>query len=102
MYFRKPSQIGVKVIPIIEIDNDGNIHTIYSDEVDLYELGEVHNVRRASNIEFDEANQEWMVMQTSTGEIIHRNKSRAQAISWEIEELGVGGKFYDQAPTRMV
>ncbi len=82
------------MIPTIEIDNDGNIQTLYSDEVDLYALGEVHSVRRASNVEFDETNQEWMVIQTSTGEIIHRNKSREQAISWEIEELGVGGKYY--------
>lgn len=90
------------MIPTIEIDNDGNIRTIYSDEIDLYALGEVHSVRRASNVEFDETNQEWMVIQTSTGDIIHRNKSRKQAILWEIEKLGIGGKFYDQAPTRMV
>jgi len=89
------------MIPTIEIDSDGNIQTLYSDEVDLYALGEVHNVRRASSVEFDEANQEWMVIQASTGKIVYRNKSREQAISWEIKELGVGGKFYDQAPTRM-
>lgn len=84
------------MIPTIEIDNDGNIQTIYSDEVDLYALGEVHSVRRASNVEFDEANQEWMVIQASTGNIIHRNKSRERAISWEIKELGVGGQYYKE------
>ena len=94
MHIRKPSKIGVKMIPTIEIDNDGNIRTLYSDEIDLYALGEVHSVRRASNVEFDEANQEWMVIQTSTGNIIYRNKNRERAISWEIEELGVGGKYY--------
>lgn len=73
------------MIPTIEIDTNGNIRTIYSDDIDLYALGEVHSVRRASSIGFDEANQEWMVIQASTGDIIHRNKSRAQAILWEIE-----------------
>lgn len=82
------------MIPVIEIDKDGNIRTMYSDEINLYALGEVHSVRRASSIEFDETHQEWMVIQTSTGDIIHRTKSRAQAISWEIEELGVDGKYY--------
>ncbi|KKL60890.1 hypothetical protein LCGC14_2200800 [marine sediment metagenome] len=96
MYFGKSPKIEVIMIPTIEIDNDGNIHTIYSDEIDLYELGEVHNVRRASHVKFDEANQEWMVIQASTGNIIHRNKSRAQAIAWEIKELGVGGQYYKE------
>jgi len=96
MYFRKPSKIGVKMIPTIEIDNDGNIQTLYSDEIDLYALGEVHSVRRASNVEFNENNQEWMVIQASTDEIIHRNKSREQAILWEIENLGVGGQYYKE------
>lgn len=94
MYFRKPPKTGVIMIPTIEIDNDGNIQTLYSDEIDLYAIGEVHSVRRASNVEFDEANQEWMVIQASTDKIIHRNKNRKQAISWEILELGVGGKYY--------
>ncbi len=84
------------MIPTIEIDSDGNIQTIYTDEIDLYALGEVHNVKRASNIEFDEVNQEWIVIQASTGNTIHRNKSRTQAISWEIEELGVSGQYYKE------
>jgi len=84
------------MIPTIEIDNDGNIQTLYSDEIDLYALGEVHSVRRASNVEFNENNQEWMVIQASTDEIIHRNKSREQAILWEIENLGVGGQYYKE------
>lgn len=85
------------MIPIIEIDNNGNIQTLYSDEVNLYELGVVHNVRRASSVEFDEGNQEWVVVQASTGNIIHKNKNREKAIQWEIKELGVGGKFYNEA-----
>jgi len=84
------------MIPTIEINNDGDIQTIYTDEIDLYALGEVHNVKRASSIEFDEASQEWVVIQASTDNIIHRNKSRTQAIAWEIEELGVSGQYYKE------
>ena len=81
------------MIPAIEIDQQGNIRTLYTDELDLYALGQVHNVRRASHLEFDEKNQEWEVVQASTGKVVHRDKNRQRAIDWEIKELGVGGKY---------
>jgi len=84
------------MIPVLEIDEHGNVHTLYTDEIDLYAIGEVTNVRRASHLEFNEKNQEWEVTQASTGEVVHRDKNRAKAIEWEVKELGVGGEYYDQ------
>ncbi len=81
------------MIPTIDIDPHGNIHTLWSDDLDLYELGTVHNVRRASNVEFDETSQEWMV-KLLDGKVIHRDKSREAAIDREIELVGPGGEYY--------
>ena len=83
------------MIPVLEVDEHGNVRTLYTDEIDLYAIGEVTNVRRASHLEFNEENQEWEVIQASTGKVVHRNKNRELAIFWEIENLGVGGKYYD-------
>ena len=79
-----------------EIDGEGDIQTIYTDEVCLYELGEVSNVRRASNILFDEGKQEWVVHRASDGKEVHRNKNRIDAIRWEILSFSPGGEHYEQ------
>lgn len=83
------------MIPVIEIDSQGNIKTLYTDEVDLYELGLVHSVRRASNVEFNQADQMWEVINISSNEIVYRHKSREQAIDWEITNFSPGGMYYD-------
>jgi len=83
------------MIPVIEINSQGDIETLYTDEVDLYELGLVHNVRRASNVEFNQTEQVWEVISVSSNEIVYRHKNREQAIEWEIQNFGVGGVHYD-------
>ena len=83
------------MIPVLEIDNHGNVRTLYTDEIDLYAIGEVTNVRRASNLEFNEENQEWEVISAATGAVVHRNKNRTKAIEWEIEHFGPGGDHYE-------
>jgi len=82
------------MIPTIEIDENGNVRTLYTDEVDLYEIGHVADVRRASNVEFSEARQEWEVIDAITGKIVHTNKSRTDAIEWEIANFSPGGSLY--------
>jgi len=81
-------------IPNILIDSDGTMHTIYTEELDLYELGQLGNVRRASWLVFDEPAQEWTVRSADTGETVHRTRSRADAINWEIRHFSPGGKHY--------
>jgi len=80
----------------IDITPDGNITGLYSDDVDLYAVGQVHSVRRASNVEFDEAKQIWQVINCADGQIVFEHKSRTRAIEWEIENFQPGGKHYDQ------
>jgi len=78
---------------ILEFDTDGNLNGLYTDEVDLYEVGVLTDVRRASNVVFDFANQEWLV-ETLPGLVIARDKSRERAIQREIELLGPGGQYW--------
>jgi hypothetical protein len=84
--------LAAAVIPAVEFDENGDAVTLYTDEIDLYELGVIGEVRRASTVEFDEAGQEWMVV-TPNGEVVHRDRNRELAIAWEIRNLGPGGAY---------
>jgi len=81
----------MNAIPVVEFDENGDVVTLYTDEIDLYELGVIGEVRRASHVEFDEARQEWMVL-TPDGDVVHRDRNRERAIEWEIRNFGPGGK----------
>lgn len=83
-----------EMIPILDIDQEGNIHTLYNDKIDLYSLGLVTDVRRASYVEFNEIDQTWEVV-LPNGSVIHREKNREKAIEKEIELVGPGGKYYE-------
>ncbi|MCP4590497.1 MAG: hypothetical protein GY842_07125 [bacterium] len=80
----------MSAIPVVEFDENGDVVTLYTDEIDLYELGVIGDVRRASQVEFDGAQQEWMVL-TPDGEVVHRDRNRVRAIGWEIRNFGPGG-----------
>jgi hypothetical protein len=82
------------MILTLDISPDGNINGLYSDEIDLYELGQVHNVRRASNVEFNETKQVWQVIKSLTNKVVFEHKSRTRAIEWEIENFQPGGRHY--------
>lgn len=82
------------MIPVIEIDTEGDIHTLYTEEVDLQAIGLVMDVHRASFLIFDEAAQEWTVKDAVTGAIVHRTKRRSDALRFEIENFGPGGPLY--------
>lgn len=80
---------------VLEIDETGNVSCLYTDEINLYDIGMVQNVTRASHIEFDEQTQEWIVIHAKSCEILFRHKNRESAIEWEIENLKPGGKYYE-------
>ena len=82
------------ILPTIEIDEWGNMHTLYADELCLHEIGIITNVRKASNVEFCECAQEWKVSLLN-GEVIHSNKSRELAIEYEIAVMSPGGRYYE-------
>jgi len=82
------------MIPNIEIDEEGNISTLYNDQIDLYELGRVHSVHKASNVEFNEQYQLWEIIHAKTGEIVGSDKNREDAIQKEIRMFQPGGEYY--------
>lgn len=84
------------MIPVLEINESGDISTLYNDDVDLYSLGIVSRVHRASFIEFNEVKQYWEVVNAKTKEIVYQNKIREKCIEWEIINFGCGGKYYNE------
>lgn len=78
----------MKPIPAILVDEDGNAHGLYDD--DLREIGRIENVRRASHLRFDETRQEWTVVCAVTGSTVHRNTSREAAVAYEIQHFQPG------------
>ena len=83
-------------IPIMEINEKGNISTIYNDFIDLYDLGLVTNIRRASHILFNQEKQYWEIINAQTNEIVSQNKIRDKCVEWEIENFQCGGKYYNE------
>jgi len=81
------------MIPILEIDTKGNVSTLYNDQVDLYDLGSITHVRRASHINFNEKYQWWEVVDAKTKETVYQNKLRDKCIEWEIINFSPGGKY---------
>ena len=80
---------------ILEIDESGDIHGLYTDEVDLFAIGKVTNIRKASNVDFNESDQMWEVLSLE-GEVLYQNQNRERAIEWEIEAFSPGGTHYAQ------
>ena len=80
----------------LDIDQDGNIHCLYTDDVNLFVLGLVTDIRKASNIEFNEAEQTWEVLSLD-GKVLHTNPNREKAIEWEIEAFSPGGTHYEKS-----
>lgn len=83
-------------IPTIEINEQGNVSTLYNDDADLYSIGQVTHVRRASFIEFNELKQWWEVVDATTKEIVYQNKLRDKCIEWEVINFSPGGKYYNE------
>lgn len=79
---------------VFDIDEAGNLHGLYTDFVDLFSVGRVINVHKASSVEFNESKQCWQVISLD-GEILHENPNRESAIEWEIEAMSPEGVYYD-------
>lgn len=78
---------------VLDIDKEGNVHGLYTDEINLFSIGKITNVRKASNVEFCEENQTWQVLSLD-GKVLYENRSREEAIEWEIAALSPGGTHY--------
>ena len=78
---------------VLEIDEYGDVRGLYTDQVDLFAVGLVTSIRKASNVEFNESDQTWEVLSLG-GEVLHQNPNRERAIEWEIEAFSPGGTHY--------
>ncbi|KKN91236.1 hypothetical protein LCGC14_0221040 [marine sediment metagenome] len=79
---------------VLDIDPAGDVHCLYTDEIDLFAIGRVVGVRKASNVEFNEKKQVWEVLSLE-GKVLHESCSRVAAIDWEIKAFSPGGMCYD-------
>lgn len=90
----------------LRITPDGRIRGLWTDDVQLRELGALE-VRRASHVEFDEQQQRWTVREATPhkrtcrllqrllgrpiGGVLHQASTRASALAWEHEHFQPGG-----------
>lgn len=74
----------------LDIDSNGDVHCLYTDAINLFAIGLVTDIHKASNVEFNEKEQTWEVLSLD-GEVLHTNPNRDKAIEWEIEAFSPGG-----------
>lgn len=77
------------------IGTDGNIRCLYSDEIDLPQLGRL-SISRASQIEFDNHLRKWTVTSTKTGRRLHSAMTREDALQWENRYYSPGGRGWKE------
>lgn len=72
---------------VLTIGNDGSVECLWTEAIPLESLGTLH-VKRASNVEFNEATQQWEVrLATAPDVVAYSDPSRAACIAWEIETI---------------
>ena len=65
---------------------DGTISCLHTEAIDLRTLGRLRVVR-ATEISFDEEEQQWEVRSSATGGFLFSNPSREACLRWERENL---------------
>lgn len=79
----------------LEVTSDGNIRCLYSDEIDLSQLGRLQ-VSRVSHIEFDNYLRKWTVTSAKTGKRLHSATTREDALEWENRYYSPDGKGWKE------
>ena len=69
----------------IQFTPDGTAHCLWTDAISLHELGRLE-ITRASNIEFNHADQKWEVIDRK-GRVRFFARSRAACLEWEQQNL---------------
>ena len=69
----------------ISFSPDGTAHCLWTDAISLHDLGRLE-IHRATNIEFNNADQKWEVIDRK-GRVRFIAKSRSACLEWEHENL---------------
>ena len=69
----------------IHFNPDGTAHCLWTDAISLHELGRLE-ITRATNIEFNNADQKWEVIDRK-GRVRFIAKSRTACLEWEQHNL---------------
>jgi len=67
---------------LLSFTPDGLGHCLHSELIDLTELGPI-SCRRASHIEFNEAEQKWEVLAADRENVLFSSHSRQTCLEWE-------------------
>ena len=70
---------------ILTIDPQGTVTGLYTELIELRQLGRLE-VTRAATIEFNTATQQWEV-KTTEGATLHSDPSRSRCLAWEVEHF---------------
>jgi hypothetical protein len=69
----------------IQFNPDGSAQCLWTDAISLHDLGRLQ-IRRATNIEFNNATQKWEVRDRK-GRVRFIAKSRSACLEWEQKDL---------------
>jgi hypothetical protein len=73
----------------LRFDQKGGVACLYTEKIDLRELGRLHVVR-ATEISFDQEQQRWEVRCAASGKLLFDDPSRATCLAWEQANLQPG------------
>lgn len=71
------------ITSVLRFDPEGTGHCLYTEAIELSTIGPLE-VRRASTIEFNAADQRWEVRKT-TEECIFSHRLRSVCVAWELQ-----------------
>ena len=71
---------------ILRFDPTGKVACLYTEAIDLRSLGTLE-IKRLTDVRFDDESQQWEVVMSTTGEIVHCDPSREACLTWERENL---------------
>lgn len=71
----------MKAETVLTFSPDGTAQGLYTEAIELHELGRL-SIRRATTIEFEDATQQWVV-RDPTGAPLYQSPSRQSCLNWE-------------------